>query len=913
MSPRAITRGLRRLFRRDRAEQELNDEVEHYLEQATLAYMRDGCSRSEAARRARMEFGGVEDAKESYRNAHWDGWLDVLCRDVAYAARGLRRNPGFTFVAVATLALGIGATTAMFSVINTVLLRPLPYRDANRLALIYTHDVKRGLPREGMTWLNIQDFRRDTRAFEDLGYVTTGRSTLVDRNDRQRTRIALISGNAFTIIGKRALHGRVLLPADEENESPVAVISHALWTRRYNGDSSIIGKTLNIESGGRGLYQLRVVGIMPADFYFPDKLVELWMPATQYWRFRRESTERFSPWAARWTAIGRLRPGATMQTASADLENIAKRLAATYPSDNPEFTGFGTSVVPILETFAGSSLQTTLWLLLGTVGLVLLVACANVANLLLARGAAREREFAIRRALGAERGRLVRQLVTESMVLAVAGGALGILVASLGTKLLGIIGASQLPRMDELSIDGRVFAFSAVASILAGLVFGMMPAFRVSSSIRSNNATRRTRGLLVAAECAIAIVLLAGAGLLLRSLSRVNSIDPGFNPRGVLTIRIEQAPDAPPSTEEARLGSALGAVRASGRVARLAAFTARAAALPGVESVSYVDDLFTSAQGNDAITIPGRANVPVGELNNGNVSAGFFRTMGVQIVRGRDLHADDVATKIRAIWQPIFTDRSLADKERLSIPEPVVVNEAFVSRYFPGEDPIGKRFCTDPTNKTYWYTIVGVAKDMHRSGLERQVIPEFFGVFLPAANARGDIVIRAKGAPLQLASAIRQMIAAELPGTTVVSISTADQQLGGFAAQRGLQTWLLTLFALLAVFLAAIGIYGVVHYAVAERTREMGVRVALGATPSAIMALVVRQGMAMPAAGMIVGVAGALLATRLLSHLLFGVGATDPVTFAGVLVSLGGIALIACVLPARRATRVDPLTALRAE
>jgi predicted permease len=838
----------------------------------------------------------------------------VLRRDVGYAVRGLRRNPGFTTVAIGTLALGIGVTTAMFSVVNTVMLRPLPYRDPSRLALVYTNDVKRGLPREGLSYPNIQDFRRDTRSFDDLAYFANSRSYLIDGSDRERTRVGLVSGNAFATLGRAPLYGRALLPADEENETPVAVISHALWVRRYSGDPSAIGRTLNVEQGGRGMFSLRIVGVMPPDFYFPDKFVELWIPSTQYWRFRRESVERFSPWASRWTAVGRLRAGATIEGASADLAQIGKRLSVAYPNTNPEFAGFATSVIPILDSVAGRNLQITLWLLLGAVALVLLVACVNVANLLLARGASRQREFAIRRALGAERGRLIRQLATESMVLAVAGGALGILAAIAGTRLLAAIGVSQLPRMDELSIDGRVLFFSAAASIAAGLIFGMVPAFRVSSNIPSKNATRRTSGLLVSAECAIAIVLLVGAGLLVRSLNRINSVDPGFNPRGVLTARIEHAPEPPPTPEEARLGSALGAVRATARVARLAELTSRIAAIPGVKSVGYVDDLFTNAQGNDAITIPGRPiDVAAGELNYGNVSADFFRTMGVQIVRGRDLRSDDVATKIRAVWQPIFNDRSLADKERLSIPEPVVVNEAFVRRFFPDEDPIGKRFCTDPTNKTYWYTIVGVAKDMHRSGLERAVIPEFFGVYLPAPNARGDIVIRTTGEPLQLAPALREIIAAEIPGTIVVSTSTADRQLGDFAAQRGLQTWLLTLFAGLAVILAAIGIYGVVHYAVSERTREMGVRVALGATPSAIMSLVIRQGMMMPVLGMTVGVAGALLATRLLSHLLFGVRATDPITFMLVLGVLGMTALAACIIPARRAVRVDPLTALRAD
>jgi predicted permease len=511
------------------------------------------------------------------------------------------------------------------------------------------------------------------------------------------------------------------------------------------------------------------------------------------------------------------------------------------------------------------------------------------------------------------------------MVLALSGGVLGVLVAVLGTRVVGVIGAAQLPRMDELKIDRSVLLFSAVSSILAGIVFGIAPALRVSSSDASNvlrqagrvsdgAALHRTRGLLVLTECALAIVLLSGAGLLLRSLARINSVDPGFKPAGVLTARLEYAPEPPPSGEESRMGSSIGPLRATGRVARLDAFTARVRSVPGVESVGYIDDMFVAGEGNTSITIPGHpSDAAIGELNYGDVSFGFFRTMGVPIVRGRDLAPEDVATKIHALWQVIVTDRSLEDKERLAIPEPVVVNEAFARRFFPDEDPIGKRFCTDPTNKTYWYTIVGVAGDMHRSGLEHAIIPEFFGVYLPAPNARGDLVVRTSGDPLQVAPLLRRLVATELPGTIVVSINTADRQLGDFAAQRGFQTWLLVLFATLAVALAAIGIFGVVHYSVAERTREIGVRIALGAAPADVMAMIVRQGMTMPLIGIMIGIVGSFATTRLLSHLLFGIGAADPLTFGTVITTLLGLSFLACLIPARRAAAADPLIALRAD
>jgi predicted permease len=426
---------------------------------------------------------------------------------------------------------------------------------------------------------------------------------------------------------------------------------------------------------------------------------------------------------------------------------------------------------------------------------------------------------------------------------------------------------------------------------------------------------RRLRGVLVVVECSLAVVVLAGAGLLLRSLQRMHAVDPGFNPKGVLAVRLEYAPETVPpesATRSATLGTE--AASAANFAARLDELTTRLAAMPGVQSVGYVGDMFVVQPGNKSITIPGRTDDVVSDkLDNDDVSPGFFPTMGVPIVRGRNLMPEDVVTKIRALWQPIVNDRSLAEKERLAIPEPVVVNEAFVRRFFPNEDPIGRRFCIDPTRKTYWYTIVGVAGDMRRRGLERDAIPEYFGPYLPSANGRADLLVRASDDPLRLAPMIRQVISAELPGTIVVSATTADQQLGDFAAQRDLQTGLLTLFGALAVILAAIGIYGVSHYAVAERTREMGVRMALGASPAALVVQVIREGVTMPLVGIALGAGLALSTTRLLSHLLFGVAATDPLTFTTVLAALVGVAFVACVIPARRAARVDPLTALRSD
>ena len=945
---RAVRHGLRSLFRRAEVDRELDDEVRHYIEQTTRENIRKGMSPEAAERAARIAFGGIEAAKEGVRRGGWEARVETLWKDLRYGVRGLRRAPAFTAIAIATLALGVGANTAMFSVVNAVILRPLPYRDGSRLAMIWTDDVRRDLHREPTAYRTIEDWRRETRAFQSIAYFSTGRTAVMtnDAVNRERTRNALVSANFFPTLGVAPIRGRWITTADEEQRAPVAVISYSLWQRRFGGTDDVIGKTLSTDlppdprTGTNGLARgdssydkakggpgtLTVIGVMPPQFYFPDKAVEFWLPATTYWRFARESQERFPSWARRWTAIARLAPDASIDDARADLRRIGKQLTATYPNTIPDFPGFGTSVVPLLEFFAGTNLQATLWILLGSVGLVLLVACANVANLLLARGATRQREFAIRRALGAGRTRLIRQLIAESSVLAAVGGVSGVLIAAWGTRVLSSVAAAYVPRADEITLDARVLAFAAVASVVAGLVFGLAPAFRVSAVdagdvLKDGHGTgsarlHRSRGLLVIAECSLAIVLLAGAGLLLRSLIGINAVQPGFDPRNVLTVRVELPPEARSTVDERTLASPIEHARSRSRAREevVNAVVTRIQSLPGVEAVGLTDDFFIAGDPNKSITIPGRADSSsAGGLNNGMVSPGFFAAMRVPLKRGRYLTREDGFEKIRALSQLIITEWSLAEKERRAIAEPVVVNESFVRRFFPNEDPVGKKFCIDPTQKTYWYVIVGVVGDMHRSGLERDAFPEYYGPYLPSPTGRVDLLVRVARDPIALGPTVRREVTRMLPGSIVVSISTAEEGLGGFSAQRRFQTWLLMAFASLALLLAAVGIYGVVHYAVAERTREIGVRVALGATPAEVLALVIRQGMRMPAIGIVIGLASSIGLTRVMSHLLFNIGATDPLTFVGVGLTLGAVAVVACWLPARRAARVDPVQALRQE
>jgi predicted permease len=927
---RTITQGLRSLVRRDELERDLDDELRHYLEMATRENVRRGMTPEEAERAARVQLGGghFEAAKETVRSGGWEASVSAILQELRLAARGLRRSPAFTIVAVLSLALGIGATTTMFSVMNAVMFRPLPYRDAEELALIWTNDPRRGLPREATAYLTITDWQSRSRAFRDIAFYMTSRESLTHHDPergRGRTRVANVSSNFFALVGTAPAMGRVLSPLDVTDRANVAVISHRFWQRWFDGAPDVIGKTIALgdASAKDGMGAVTVIGVMPADFYFPDRATEIFTPATLYWRFDRETSERFQDWARRWTGIGRLAPGVSIEAARADLAAIGRQLAAANPTNIPDFPGFGTTVLPVLDAVAGTGLRSSLWMLLATVGLVLLVVCANVANLILARGATRHREFAVRRALGAGRGRIVRELFAESALLALVGGVIGVFIATWGTPLLASAAASYLPRMDEVALDVRVLGFGLTATIVSALAFGLLPALRLSST-DANEALReggrgtgsirlrRSQGAMVLAESALALVLLTGAGLLLKSLSRLNAVDPGFDPSNVLTVRVEYPPEARP-TAPPTPGVDPGAPRARAREQSMDEMLTRLRTIPGVEAVGYIDDMFQAGQGNASITIPGRlaSAIPPGELAEANVTPGFFPVMRVPLRRGRYLTRDDALQKTRALFNLVLGPISLADKERLATPEPVVVNEAFVHRFFRDEDPIGRKFCVDPTGKTYWFEIVGVVGDMRRSGRERAVMPQFYGPFIPNGNGRADLVVRAQRDPLALVATIRAEVTRAVPGIVVVSVSTLEAGLDSFSAQRRFQTWLITLFALIAVGLAAVGIFGLAHYAVAERRREIGVRVALGASPRDVLRLLIAQGMRMPVLGIAIGVAISMALARVIASQLYSVEPTDPVTFAAVATALTLVAASACYLAARRAAKADPVQALR--
>jgi putative ABC transport system permease protein len=910
---RSLRFGVRRLLNKDRAERDLSDEVQHYLEMAAAEHMRRGLSREEAVRAARIEFGGVEAVKEQIRTGGWEAAVESVWRDIRYAWRGMSRNPLFALIVVTTLALGIGANTAMFSVFNAVMLRPLPYHDSSRLMLLWTDDIKRGLHQENTAYATIADWQRENGTFDEIAYFNTARATLGQGETRQRTRTAFASSNLFHLLGIPALKGRWFTPDDERETTPVAVISYRLWQQRFAGNPDIVGESLLLDDWqGKGdTNTLEIVGVMPQGFYFPDKQTDIWtIASTTYWRWARESTERFPSWARQWTAIGRLRSGSDISDARDDLARIGERLAQTYRSDIADFPGFAVNIVPLLDDVTGVKLQHALWLLMGAVGLVLLVACANVANLLLARGSARQQEFALRRALGATPLRLIRQQFIESLTLAAFAGMAGVLLAAALVRLLGVTAAQRLPRFDEAAaIDMRVLAFGVGASIASAVVFGLLPAIRVTSADRFRMA--RFRGVIVLAECSVAVVLLVAAGLLLRSLAHVRSVDPGFDVTQVLVARVEFPRERLTAADVSRSE----AVRAASRERAQQTLLETVARLPDIEAAGFVDDMFVASQGNESITFPGddQTGVAAGELHAAAATGEYFSVFHVPLRLGRYLRRDDVFTKIQALWTPLDKNLSLAEKARRAVPEPVVVNEAFVRRFLKGKNPIGERFCVDPTGKTYCYEIVGVVGDMHRGGPERPVIPEYYGPFLSAGSARADLVVRTRSNPLTAAASVRAAIVSVLPGALVPSLRPAAFDFADFTAQRSLETWLLTGFAVLALLLAGIGIYGMVHFAVAQRTREIGVRIAIGARPRDVLTNVIADGMRLPLIGFAVGLAVAFVVTRVMSHFLFGVAASDPLTYALVAATLVITAIVACYVPARRAENIDVVVALRVE
>ncbi|MBS1791410.1 MAG: ABC transporter permease [Acidobacteria bacterium] len=796
--------------------------------------------------------------------------MATLLQDVRYGVRMFFKTPGFSLIAVLTLALGIGANTAIFSVVNAVILKPLPYSEPERIVRMYGKFSQGN--QAATSPPDFLDYRAQNHTFEEFAATRSGSFNLTGGVEPERILGADVTANFFQTLGIKLVQGRTFSPEEEqEGKERVAIISEALWQRRFGGDANVIGKTLSLDGQHH-----TIVGIAPNLGRIPDE-TDVWRPLTfdrPNMKIRRFHFLR---------AFGRLKSGVTMQQAQADVDAIAVGLEKQYPESN---TSWRLRMVALRDELLGN-VRTPLYVLLGAVAFVLLIACANVANLLLARAAGRQKEIAIRCALGAGRWRLTRQLLTESILLSIVGGAIGFLLALWGTEALVKLAADSVPRAGEIGMDKSVLGFTMLLSVLTGVIFGLVPAWQASrqdinESLKDGSkgtAARnmRTRGGLVVAEIALALILLVGAGLLVQSFWRLQDVDPGFNPRNVLTMRMFL-----PESKYAEEGRSR---------AFFEQVLQRVAALPGVQAVGTTTQLPMRGGGDTYFKIEGRpfqgANQQVTALNP-TASHDYFRAMGIPLLKGR-----------------AFTEQETKETAKV-----VIINESFARTYFSDEDPLGKRLIIDD-GQPLTCEIIGVARDIKQFSLASQSSPTMYMPSIETGFA--NLVVRTSGDPLALASAVRTAVQSVDKDQPVFSVRSMEQVLATSVAEPRFRTILLGVFAAVALGLATIGIYGVMAYTVAQRTHEIGIRMALGAGKSDVLWLVVKQGMALTIGGIVLGIGAALALTRLLSGLLFGVGADDPLTFVLIAVMLTTVALLACWIPARSATKVDPLIALRQE
>jgi putative ABC transport system permease protein len=878
---RVTSARLRALLSRGAVERDIDDELRSHLEMVAEENVRRGMTPEDARRAALESFGDVTRVKEAARDVRGGGIVETVIQDVRFGVRMMIKNPTFTVVAVIALALGIGANSAIFSVVNTVLLRPLPYKDPDRLVMVWEDDSRHGYPRDTPAAANYIDWRDQNRVFEGMAAMTDQSFNLTGSGEPERIDGQRVSANLFPLLGVEPQLGRAFVPEeDQPGANHVVILSHGLWQRRFGSDAGIIGKSLTLNGDSH-----TVVGVMPPQLRFPSPEDELWVPVAFA---PREAANRGRHYL---NVVARLKPGVTLQQAQAEMSAIAARLQQQYPEQNAEL---GAAVVPLHEQAVGD-IKPALLVLLGAVGFVLLIACANVANLLLARAAVRQKEIATRVALGASRLRLVRQFLTESVLLAALGGGVGLLLSAWGVRLLKAFIPQDISQVKSITLDARVLGFTLLISLLTGLIFGLAPALQASAlnlnetlkeggrDSAAGSRGNRIRGLLVVAEVAVSLVLLVGAGLLINSFLRLRSVDPGFRSDNLLTMSIVLPQLKYPDH------------------ARRAAFyddlLNRVEALPGVKSAAVTSQIPLLRQGDSiGITIEGRPEPSPGQKNivvTRVVSPHYFQTMGIPLLRGRQF----------------------AEQDKADSPGVAVVSEAMARRYWPGEDPMGKRICPGkPESPEDWITIVGVVKDVRQFELNADPKPQMYLSYAQAGFfAPRHLVVGTGGAPRSLASSVRATVWGIDRDQPVSDITTMEDVLSDSVARQRFSMLLLGVFAALALVLAAVGLYGVMSYSVAQRKHEIGIRMALGAQTADVLKLVIGQGLKLVSVGVGIGLAAALVLTRVMSSLLFGVSATDPATFATISLVLLGAGALASYLPARRATKVDPMIALRYE
>jgi predicted permease len=864
------------LLRKNRIEQDMEEEMRFHLRMRTRENIERGMRPEEAEREARRRFGNVGHIKDLGRDIKGGGFMETLRQDLRYGARMLMKNPGFTLIAVITLALGIGANTAIFSVVNAVLLRPLPFKEPDRLMAIFETRLPQ-FQEMSLSPGNFLDWKEQNTVFERLVAYRSASFNLIGTGDPQRLPGISVTEGFLALLGAQPRLGRDFSPEEYQREhANVVILSHWLWERRFGGDPKVLGQEITLD--GRNY---TIVGVMPATFAWATGLLTPMAFTAQ------EAQDHGSHYLA---AIGRLKPGVTLDQARAEMSAIAGRLAAQYPGVNRDMN---VRILPLLELTV-RDVKTALLVLFVAVAFVLLIACVNVVNLMLARVAERQKEIGIRVALGAGRARIVRQLLTESALLALLGGAAGLLLAKYGRDLLLALAPQNLPRVGDASLDGSTLAFTAVITLLTGTIFGLVPALQVTNSRGPNlNETlkdagrvatesrrrRLMRNALIVLEVASALVLLVGAGLMIKSLWRLQKVDPGFDPERALTVSVALPRRKYPE--------------ANRQAAFFQQLIEKVGTLPGVQTVGATSILPLSA-GDDVSSfgIQGRPSLPpeFQSTNIYSVSSGYFKAMGIRLIRGR-----------------LFTERDTKDSPRI-----IIINEWIAKTIFLDEDPIGKQIRID-NQGDIWFEIVGIVSDVKLGGIDRATPLQTYLPYTQRTLSNMTLIVRAEGRLAGLTAAIRKEVLQLDKEQPISGVRTLNQVFSASIAQRRFSTLLLGVFAAVALALAAVGVYGVLSYAVTQRTHEIGIRMALGAGRRDVLKLVVGRGMFLTLIGMAAGLAAAFALTRVMSALLFEVSATDRLTFGSSALLLGAVALLACWIPARRATKVDPLTALKHE
>ena len=877
MNLKDLQRRWRALTHHDELDQELDEELRFHLDRQIERNIKNGMTPEDARLAAMKTFSRVDQSKEECRDARGVGFIDNVRRDVSYSLRVLLKNYAFTIVVVLTLALGIGANTAIFSFANGILLRPLPYPQSDRLVVLDETASKRGLESMPVSYPNFLDWREQNKSFEDIGvYFNTQRFALSGAGEPTEVRGAFISHGLFEILRVSPHLGRTFTAnEDRPEEDAVVILGHSLWQRNFGGDPNIIGRKIMLNSRAR-----TVVGVMPSGFRFPDT-AELWAPVAL-------TTKTFTRTDHGLLSIGRLRDGVSLAEAQAEMHNIAARIEQQNPVTNE---GLGVKVESLRDTLTGDYREALL-ILLGVVGCVLLVACVNVANLMLARATARQKEFALRAALGASRWRIMHQLLVESLLLALIGGVVGFFLSIWALRLLLTAIPGQLPFWMNFSIDLRVLGFTAAITLLTGLMFGAAPALHTSrvdlndtlkeggrgaSGVRS-----RARSLLVVAEIALSLVVLVGAGLMIQSFLRLKRVNIGLDAHNVLTANLS-LPRVKYKEADQRIGF-------------FKQLLERMRNLPGIEAASATGTLPLGGGGwGRSLTVEGFPVLSVGQapsIQHTVVTPDYFRTMGIPLLAGRDFNDADA-------------------KDSLDV---TIIDERLAREYWPNESPIGKRVrFGPPEDNEPWHTIVGVAGTVRHQRIQEDTRKS---VYLPHAKIPIGglaLVMRTTSNPQELAGALRREVAqldADLP---VSEVATMEEVVAESIWQPRLYATLFGAFAGGALLLALIGIYGVMAFLVQTRTHEIGVRMALGASKRDVFKLIVGRGMKLTALGVLIGVGGAIALTRLMHSLLFNTSATDPLTFVAISALLSVAAFLACYIPARRAAKVDPLIALRYE